>query len=104
MIMRFTLPATAALLIVLGCAGADRPDADSTAPASQSAAAASTPASSADRARAAARVANAIAANPAAADSILRANNHTRESFEKAIWEIAADSAMSAVYAAARVP
>lgn len=101
--MRITFLATAALLTALGCAGDDRADADSTAAAaSQPAASAST--SSSDRARAAARVANAIAANPAGADSILRANDHTRESFEKLIWEIAADSAMSAVYAAAKTP
>lgn len=102
--MRIAFLATAALLTAIGCAGDDRADADSTVAASGSAASASPSSASADRARAAARVANAIAANPAAADSILRANDHTRESFEKLIWEIAADSAMSAVYAAAKTP
>ena len=62
---------------------------------------AATPATS-DRARTAASLANAIAANPSAADSILKAGGHTRESFEALMYEIAADSAMSAAYAAAK--
>ena len=99
--MRIPFLATAALLTTLGCAGGESAGGDSSAPASS---ATGSTASPADRARVAARVANAIAANPAGADSILRANDHTRESFEKVIWEIAADSAMSAVYAAARTP
>ena len=99
--MRISFLATAALLTTLGCARGDRTDADSSAAASPATA---SPSSPADRARSAATVANAIAVNPAGADSILRANNHTRESFEKLIWDIAADSAMSAVYAAARTP
>ena len=57
--------------------------------------------SAASRARNAARVANAIAARPAAADSILRAAGYTPEEFERLMYEIAADSAMSAAYAAA---
>lgn len=52
----------------------------------------------------AAAVSNAIAANPAAADSILTANGYTRESFEREIFAIAADSARSAAYAAAKAP
>ena len=52
----------------------------------------------------AAAVSNAIAANPAAADSILTANGYTRESFEREIFAIAADSARSATYAAAKAP
>ena len=99
--MRITFIAAAALLAAVGCARGERTDADSPAAASPAIAAGPI---TADRARTAARIANAIAANPAAADSILRANDHTRESFEKAIWDIAADSAMSAVYAAARTP
>ena len=59
---------------------------------------------SADRARAAAAVANAMAANPAAADSILTAAGYTRDSFQELMYDIAADSAMSAVYAAAKAP
>ena len=54
----------------------------------------------AGRARSAAAVANAIAAKPAGADSILRAAGYTREEFEQLMYDIAADSAMSAVYAA----
>lgn len=58
----------------------------------------------AGRARSAAAVANAIETNPAAADSILRAAGHTREEFEALMYDIAADSAMSAAYAAAKSP
>ena len=52
----------------------------------------------------AAMVSNAIAANPAAADSILKANGYTAESFEQEMFAIAADSARSAAYAAAKRP
>lgn len=55
-----------------------------------------------DTVTAAATISNAIAANPAAADSILRANGHTPESFERLLYDIAADSAMSSRYAAAK--
>jgi len=55
-----------------------------------------------NRARTAASVANAIEASPARADSILRAAGYTRDSFQQAMYEIAADSAMSAEYAAAK--
>ena len=58
----------------------------------------------ADSATAAAAISNAVAANPSAADSILRANGHTPESFERLLYEIAADSAMSARYVAAKGP
>ena len=58
--------------------------------------------SPADRAVAAAALANAIAANPAAADSILQAAGYTPAGFQELMYEIAADSAMSAAYAAAR--
>lgn len=52
----------------------------------------------------AATTAKAIEANPAGADSILKAAGHTRESFQALMYEIAADSAKSATYAAAKVP
>jgi len=58
--------------------------------------------SAADRAVAAAAVANAIAANPAAADSILSEAGYTPDGFQQLMYQIAADSAMSASYAAAR--
>jgi len=58
--------------------------------------------SAADRAVTAAAVANAIAANPSAADSILQAAGYTPAGFQELMYEIAADSAMSASYAAAR--
>ena len=83
---------TAALLLAsVACARGD--DASSERAADTSAAA---------RATTAAAVANAIAAKPAAADSILRAAGYTPEQFEQLMYDIAADSAMSAAYAAAR--
>ena len=51
-----------------------------------------------------ASIANALAAHPAGADSILRANGHTAESFELLLFTIAADSFASAEYAAAKRP
>lgn len=95
--MRYTYLASMTLIVGVACARSERP-ADTSAPA----AAASSPAD--DRARTAATIANAIAANPAAADSILTANNHTRDSFSRLMYDIAADSALSAVYAAAKTP
>ena len=59
-------------------------------------------AAGADRAAAAAAIANAVAAKPAAADSILKANGQTTESFQALMYDIASDSAMSVRYAAAR--
>lgn len=92
----------AAALLVLAACGACSGDGkvnDTTAaiPASASA-------STGDRAQTAANVANAIRANPAGADSILTANGFTRDSFEELMYEIAADSALSATYAAAHAP
>ena len=55
-----------------------------------------------DRTVTAAHVSDAIKARPAAADSILRANGYTRESFEREMYDIAADSARSAAYVAAK--
>lgn len=55
-----------------------------------------------DRGTTAAKLANAIAANPAGADSILSAAGYTRDSFQQLMYEIAADSALSASYAAAK--
>ena len=93
--MRFPLIMAALLSTSLGCArdGADT-ETDTTVAAS---------ASSPEGARAAASLANAIAANPSAADSILRAAGHTPDSFQKLMYDIAADSAMSAAYAAAKI-
>jgi hypothetical protein len=50
----------------------------------------------------AAHVSDAIKAHPAAADSILKANGYTRESFQREMYDIAADSARSAAYVAAK--
>ena len=58
--------------------------------------------SPASRAAKAATIANAITANPGAADSILRASGYARASFQKLMYDIATDSAMSAAYAAAK--
>ena len=96
--MRFPFIAAAALLATLGCARGDGDDADTAAAPAASGSSASTD----DRARKAASVANAMAANPAGADSILTAAGYTRDSFAKLMYDIAADSAMSAAYAAAR--
>lgn len=75
------------------CAKTDQPD---------SAVASSNP-PVASRARAAGLTANAIAANPAAADSILKAGGYTADGFQSLMYEIAADSSMSAEYANVRV-
>ena len=93
--MRYPTVMTALLLAAAAC-GSGEKKSDTTAAATTPAA----PASS--RARTAAAVANAIEANPAKADSILKAAGYTRDSFQQAMYEIAADSAMSADYAAAK--
>ncbi len=88
--MRVLYLGVVALLGATGCARVENPDGAAKSPAS--------------RAVTAAAVANAITANPTAADSILRAAGYTRASFEKLMYEIATDSAMSAAYAAAKTP
>ncbi len=90
--MRVLYVGLAALLAVSGCKGGEK--------GADTAVEAATPA--ADRARSAAATADAIAANPSAADSILGAAGFTRDSFDKLMFEIAADSAMSAAYAGAK--
>jgi hypothetical protein len=50
----------------------------------------------------AATVARAIDASPASADSILSAHGLTREGLDSLMYAIAADSAKTAAYAAAR--
>ena len=96
--MRRSLHAVA-VLCALGALACGRGDetADTSATAAVTAA---TPAEA--RGQTAAALANAIAANPAAADSILRAAGHDRDSYQALMYEIAADSASSAAYAAAR--
>ena len=91
--MRYPSVMTALLLATAACAGGDKKN-------ETAAATASAPAN--NRARTAAAVANAVEANPAKADSILKAAGYTRDSFQQAMYEIAADSAMSADYAAAK--
>lgn len=100
--MRTPFIAAAVLLTTFGCARGERSDADTAGDTATSTG--STAGSTADRARSAAMVANAIAANPARADSILQAAGYTRDTFQAVMYEIAADSAMSAVYAAAKTP
>lgn len=92
--MRFPSVMTALLLATAACASGEKK--------SDTAAATTTAAPANNRARTAASVANAIEANPAKADSILKAAGFTRDSFQQAMYEIAADSAMSADYAAAK--
>ena len=55
-------------------------------------------------ARSAALTANALAANPTAADSLLQAAGHPQESFPGQMFEVAADWVMSAAYAGAKNP
>ena len=90
--MTATRVCAALLVLVAACAGSEQ-TADTTAAAQ---------AGSADRATKAAAVSDALAANPAQADSILSANGFTREQFQKEMYEIAADSSLSAAYAAAK--
>lgn len=90
--MRILTLATAAFLLG-ACAKADTTN-DTTSATSATA--------TDDPAVKAANVANAIAATPTGADSILKANGYTRESYDKQLLDIAADSAMSARYAAAK--
>lgn len=47
-------------------------------------------------------IANGIEAAPAMVDSILQANNLTRAGFDSLLFKIAADSTLSAQYAAGR--
>lgn len=89
--MRVLYVGLAALLAVSGCKGGDNGDEP-----------AGVAATDADRARVAAKAADAIAANPVAADSILKAAGYTRDSYQVLMYEVAADSAMSAVFASAR--
>lgn len=94
--MRYPSSLAALLVLAVGCAGGEKP-----APPAQDSSAAAVP-SGVDRATVAAAVANAIAATPEKADSILGAAGYTAESFQQLMYQIAADSAMSAAYAAAR--
>ncbi len=91
----------AALLLAVTACGRTDANVDKATPEQTAAAKA---ASNLDHARDAARGANLMAEHPAAADSLLTANGYTRYSFEKAMYEIAADSAMAAAYAAAKKP
>lgn len=84
----------ALLVFAAACAGSKENASDTAAPAT---------AGATDRAAKAAAISNAIAANPAAADSILSANGLTREQFQQQMYDIAADSAQSAAYAAAKM-
>ena len=87
-----------AAVLLVGCG---RNDGSATDSMGMTAMTAASPSTSPEQAAA---IANAIAANPAGADSILRANNHTPESFDQLMFRIAGDSAMSATYAAAKAP
>jgi hypothetical protein len=87
----------AALLLATGCGGDEQPASDTTGDLTAEAATSA-------RAVIAAGVADAMERAPNAADSILSAAGYTRESFERLMYEIAADSAEAAAYAAARAP
>jgi hypothetical protein len=84
----------AALLLLAACAGGEKSEADTQAGGGRAA--------GVERARVAATLANAMVANPSRADSIISAAGYTVESFERLMYEIAADSAQAAAYAAAR--
>lgn len=88
--MRFILGGAAALLLLSACGSREQAGSDT--------------AGSGDEARAAhaAMIADAIEANPVAADSILRAAGYTAVTFERLMYEIARDSVMSAVYTSAK--
>ena len=86
--MRVLVAAAALALIISACAKTDGPAVGTAS----------------DDPAVAAATAKAIEASPAAADSILKAAGHTQESFEKLMYDIAADSAKSAAYAAAKTP
>jgi hypothetical protein len=94
--MRRTTILAALLLLAASCGGGEKPG-----PAAQDQAPAASPAI--EQAMTAARVANAIEAMPVSADSILTAAGYTAESFQQLMYDIAADSAMSAAYAATRI-
>jgi len=98
--MKSLFAGAAMLLAVAGCGKVEK-NVDKATPEGTAAAKI---ASNVDRARDAARVANAMKEHPAAADSVLAAAGFSRDSFEKTMFEIAADSAMSAEYAAAKKP
>lgn len=89
--MTKTLALIAVALFTAACA---KPDAASDTTAAASA--------SMDANAKAAMVSDAIMANPAAADSILKANGYTAESFQAEMFAISADSSRSAMYVAAR--
>lgn len=92
--MRVLYLGLAALLAGSACANSEK-TADTAAEVTPSAT---------DRARRAALIANAVAANPVAADSVLKAAGHTQDSFQRLMYEIASDSVMSAAYAGAKNP
>lgn len=98
MTMRVLSLGAAALLALSACAKPDQ--APNAATATGATGATTSPAAS--RARTAALTANSIAAHPAAADSILKAGGYTPDGFQKLMYEIAADPAMSAEYASVR--
>ena len=91
--MRYISSLAAVLLVLAACSRSDSGTLDTSA---------STASSTADRTTTAAMVANAIKANPAGADSILKANGYTADSYQREMYAIAADSQRSAAYADAR--
>lgn len=92
----------AVLLLVAAAGCARESDTADTVAMADTAAAAPAVAPVDARAGEAARVTKAMEANPAAADSILAAAGYTRDSFQQLMYDIAADSAASASYEAAK--
>jgi len=91
--MRYISSLAAVLLVLAACSRSDSSTLDTSASATSG---------TADRTTTAAMVANAIKANPAGADSILKANGYTADSYQREMYAIAADSQRSAAYADAR--
>lgn len=84
----------AALLLTAACRTDESSEADTIATVA--------PAAERERAVQAAQIANAIDRAPESADSILNAAGYTPDSFERLMYDIAADSADAAAFAAAR--
>ena len=91
--MRYISSLAAVLLVLAACSRSDSSTLDTSASATSG---------TADRTTTAAMVANAIKANPAGADSILKANGYTADSYQREMYAISADSQRSAAYADAR--
>ena len=92
--MKKLIPGMIAAVVLVSCAGGETTSDSATAATSSAAT---------DTVAAAAATARAIEANPAGADSILKASGYTVESFQQLMYDIAADSSKAAAFASARL-